>query len=322
MDVMNRSAMEPRWILSVIMSLAITSSVFADEPDLPELDPQQVATVDASEEMTDIESQMLDAVAGSIGRLFFGNAGALGSVVELVVDALDEMEIEDPPMEADAFLEEIKPLMSIELGFVRLVCDDLTVEQRAMIRVAAEASLKQSADELRSASSTVPVLVVLKDQSPQPLSELRDAISNSLKQILSEDRFRQFVEISTARIAHRKQAAILGVVSRIDGFLLLNSEQREEIMLSLSTEWDSNWENWVSIFQFDEESLPTIPDEIVMKSLNDSQKSLWETIPKLDFDDWSDEEADMQFNDGWWGDVTPGAKPMENNEALEEILGS
>jgi hypothetical protein len=134
-----------------------------------------------------------------------------------------------------------------------------------------------------------------------PRKTIRDGIARGLKATLNEQQLAKYTEEATRRAATRKQAAILSVVSRLDGSLCLNPEQREKIIGSISSQWQDKWEQWLMLQMYGDQYFPVMPDQFVVPHLNVEQKSVWQGLQKIDFGWWGGQGGEGELNDGWWG---------------------
>jgi hypothetical protein len=221
---------------------------------------------------------------------------------------------------ADDVHQRLRPILFSELDFIRLVCDDLTVEQRARIRSAAEASLIQSALEMapphegdRGESSGV-----LLETRPDPLFEIRKEIDKAMKEVLTAEKYAQYAVRAASRVAHRKQAAILVIVAQLDGDFCLTVEQRNKIMNEISSQWKDEWEQWLD-WNWDFTEIPKNLEPIVSPVLDELQASIWKQTRKSDPEKgWlGNEEIASHFRDGWWGEDPPMA--LDEDGEMEEF---
>ena len=262
-------------------------------------------------------SRILEAIAVPIIQMLFGGENALEDVA---VDFIGGMlgGIVEEGLDVEALLMQLRPMMASELTFVRFVCPDLNKEQRAIVRTAAEESLKRSADQLAAAHLSLDheqVVGVLADQPPEPLKEMRQAIDDCLKSVLTEGQYGWFAEQAADRVAQRQRAAILCVVARLDGSLYLTRDQRDKIMESLKAHWKSSWEQWIRISDFDDHYLPMIADDCIAIYLDETQKPVWSELQKLDFGDtWDVDDVPTDFDNGWWGE------PLHDAAGIRKIL--
>ncbi len=233
------------------------------------------------------------------------------AVIDLVVAAMVIIVDEDEEgllvaEDVEEVFQSLRPILYSELGFIRLVCDDLTVEQRAQIRNTAEASLKHSASKRAVALDPehAAVVGVLLEARPDPLSSIRQEIDKTMKEVLAAEKYAVYEELSTNRVAHRKRAAILAIVAQLDECLCLTLQQREKIMDAISSHWQDKWEQWLE-WSLDFTEIPKSLDPFFRPVLDESQAAVWDQTPKSEPDQgWVfDDEAASRFNDGWWGEV-------------------
>ena len=239
-------------------------------------------------------SRILEAIAVPIIQMLFGGENALEDVA---VDFIGGMlgGIVEEGLDVEALLMQLRPMMASELTFVRFVCPDLTKEQRAIVRTAAEESLKRSADQLAAAQ--------MNPDHEQVVG------------VLTEGQYGQFAEQAADRVAQRQRAAILCVVARLDGSLYLTRDQRDKIMESLKAHWKSSWEQWIRISDFDDHYLPMIADDCIAIYLDETQKPVWSELQKLDFGDtWDVDDVPTDFDNGWWGE------PLHDAAGIRKIL--
>ncbi len=250
----------------------------------------------------------------------FGIAPPIG---ELVFAAMVIFEEEEENLvavgDADEALQQLRPILYSELGFVRLVCGDLTVEQRAQIRSAAEASLKLTATTraaIQEPENAVGMGVLLEMRT-DPLSALREEIDKTLKEVLTPEKYASYAEFAADRIAHRKRAALLAIVAQLDGNLFLSFQQREKIIDEISSHWQDEWEQWLE-WDSDFNELPKNLDPIIRPVLDELQAAVWKQTPKSQFEEVLiiQQEAETQFNDGWWGEADRMA-PEDDGEKGE-----
>ncbi|MEI8020878.1 MAG: hypothetical protein WCH39_21925, partial [Schlesneria sp.] len=138
-----------------------------------------------------------------------------------------------------------------------------------------------------------------------------------LKEVLTPERYASFTELAADRMAHRKRAALLAIVAQLDGNLFLTFQQREKIIDEISSNWHDEWEQWLE-WDSDFTELPKNLDPIIRPLLDELQASVWEETPKSQFEEVLiiKQEAETQFNDGWWGEVAP-MEPDDEGEKDE-----
>ena len=274
-----------------------------------------------NQDITDVLMQGLSGDSDQFQSIFAINLlqSVLGTpfaiappIVELVFAAMVIIQEEEENLlvvgDIDELLQQLRPILYSELGFIRLVCDDLTVAQRAQIRSAAEASLKLSASKMavnQEPDHSVGIGVLLETRT-EPLSAIRQEIDTIMKEVLTPEKYATYSELAANRIAHRKRAALFAIVAQLDGNLCLAFQQREKIMDEISSHWQDEWEQWLE-WDSDFSEVPKNLDPIVRPMLDEFQAVVWKQTPKSQFEEVLivSQEAESKFNDGWWGEVAP-----------------
>ncbi len=204
------------------------------------------------------------------------------------------------------FTEQFKPMLWTELNFIRQTCD-LTPEQRPKVKAAGDAALEDAVRKMaelqgrRNAGRPA--------QQPEPRKMIRAALKQALQETLPPEAMQKFADELNLRAERRKQAAILGALSRLDSAMCLTAEQREAIEAAISSGWKEQWEQWLVLAIYGDQYFPLIPDTLVVTHLNADQKAVWDGLQKVDFGYWGG-GAQVE-EDGWWGGkgAVPAAKP-------------
>ena len=202
------------------------------------------------------------------------------------------------------FSDQFRPFLTEELGFVRLVCSDLSKEQRPKIKSAGDASLKQAAKQMAQFQNGANRGIANQVRTmPEPRKMIREAVAKALKETLTAEQMERYSREAATRKEDRKLAAILCVVSRLDGSLSLAADQREKIVDSISSHWEDTWEQWLMMNAYPEQYFPEMPEKYVTPFLNADQKSVWNGMQKINFGPWwGGGMGQNPPNDGWWGD--------------------
>jgi len=242
---------------------------------------------------------LLEGVAEGLLEGLFGFEPLL-EVVEWMADEQEfKLVMGDP-------LEELRPVMMVELNFVRHAVPDLTLEQKRKVWNAAEACLKQSADRTAERNHLAVGLMGFMPATPvTPRESLSQAISGELKQILSPDRFERFAETADKRQLRRKTAAILGIVSRLDGELYLSQSQREQLIDAISSNCGTGWINRADTLDWQEDPLDGIPEAVIASCLNEAQQSAWKSLQESQIFEMISVGEFEHVDDGWWSAPGP-----------------
>lgn len=205
-------------------------------------------------------------------------------------------------------LARIRPILNSELRLVRLICEDLTMEQRAKIRSEIETQLKELVKESK------PQRKVNGGTTPFPASAVRNALALLVKREVSAECATMYQEEVDHRIALRKQASIMTVVSRIDAILLLSPEQCDAITSAVKSNWQDDWETWIT---YPPEIFPQPIDQYVVPHLTEAQAEIWMLQQKAFYE--RGERAVNGNDDGWWGVDTEVEKPVEEPVRVKMI---
>jgi hypothetical protein len=270
----------------------------ADEPNVQPVEMENAPMpVDAG------ELQVLDVQEGA-QLVFQGNA-----VIAIAGQAPNNL--------LDQFTEQWRPTLNVELNFVRLVCGEIPMEQRKQIKAAGDQALSDVAKALveqqqqaQQQMQQQPNLLVqwlgmkLQPRPIVPTTRIRETIAKAVKENVEGAIADRYAVEQAARLGRQKRAAILVVMARLDQFLYLTADQRREISESISAAWRPEWESWLYGSSYQSHFVPQFADQHVA-CLNDEQKSVWESLQKVDFG-FNNLGQQAQLDVEWWG----GPKPM------------
>jgi hypothetical protein len=208
--------------------------------------------------------------------------------------------------------QQLRPLLVAELNFVRHVCD-LSEEQRPKIRAAGEKGLQEAAAEfVKTQQGRRPSQLV---DPPSSSTFIQRNVSEALEATLLPEQYARYKAEFDARTAQRKRATILSVVSRLEEALSLSVEQREKLMAELSTNWREEWEQWLVVSRYGEQYFPQIPNRVLYPHLEQTQRSLWDELPKIASGSFVGLMGQPVDDVAWWGAV-PAAPPVAPPDAV------
>ena len=202
------------------------------------------------------------------------------------------------------FLPTCRSIVSMDLKFLRLICADMTPEQRQTIRKAAEDGAKQAAKVLAAQQQRAERgNSAVNRKESEPYKSVRLSIAKAIAETLSQEQQALLVDALAKRRVQRKQAAVMSAVSQIDDRLFLTEEQRNAILDDLRANWNEGWETWLAMSQvYGDDQLINLPEVSVVRHLNAEQKRVWKDIPKMNYGWWFRTQDGVDFNnDGWWG---------------------
>lgn len=228
--------------------------------------------------------------------------------VRVKAAAIGVFEVAQPAQleaQAQQYEQYMQPKMWRELEFIRGCCD-LTPEQRPLIKAAGLASAKEAAKQF------------VRNQQRSNQTDLgvfiRKEILPALENILTPDQMAQYQQAAAGRAASIKKAIIRSTIARLDTLLYLSREQRDKITESLTTNWQAEWEAWLSLSSYGASYFPMIPDHHLTPHLNEQQKKLWQWARKLNPNFLSSARPRQSADDEWWD-----GKAEETEKAKSEV---
>ncbi|WP_373653495.1 hypothetical protein [Schlesneria sp. DSM 10557] len=290
------------YIAPLLFSVALAGLAEGDDGITVVIEAGEAAAAEAE------ESPLIEKLAAPLQLLFGGNVGNVIAPVLELAPGVDGAQNEAMLQQYQA---QFRPYVLEELAFVRLVCSQLTVEQRKKIKSASDEALKSAAKQLAQANSgrngpfARPV---------DPRTIIVEGIQKALRENLPTDLLERYTRESGDRKTVRQQAAILSTISRLDGALYLTSEQRETLAGNFRSHWQESWENWLMISMYGPEYLPNVPAEVINPSLSDEQKAVYNTVQKIDVGMWWGWQQPP--DDPWWGEPQGG----DANGAVNVII--
>ena len=181
------------------------------------------------------------------------------------------------PLDAAQFAGELRPLLALELGYVKRVCEPTDAQMRGLdedgeqiLKIVAERYVAGGGRRFVPMEGPVPV---------DARAEICESLMLAVESRLPDDRFRRYAEETRLRAEHRKRAAVQNLVVRLDEHLLLSAEQRETISNVLSGNGSYDW----SLAAPESGSflaLPLLPHDFIVPHLTKQQQMVWETTPK------------------------------------------
>jgi hypothetical protein len=191
----------------------------------------------------------------------------------------------------DQYNQRLRPVLRNELHFLRTLCH-LNEDQVKRITPAGENALKETVEKYVAIQRA---MMTGGFRQEMVVSEPRKAIQDSLlaaaKPNLSADQVALYQTEINTRAAERKQAVIDHMVSKLDVGLILSADQRTKIAEALVAHWNEAWLQSLESYQYADQYMPNLPDNLVSPHLNATQKTVWRGGQKLNY--WGAAYANM-----------------------------
>lgn len=229
---------------------------------------------------------------------------------------------------AEQYRQQLRPVLAGELAFIRLMCD-LPIEKRKAVRAVGVAMVDEIATTMAEQQNRGRVLgaarvaVPAKQQAVNdPPKAIRAALETALKDALTDDQLKAYLEEAGHRKDQRKQAAIRSVVARLDGMLCLTPEARDKITTTIEESWQEDWERWLQMHQYGDQYFPVVPDQLISVHLNPEQRQVWTGLQKVNFGGWNFGGGGVvPADDGWWGEPIGEAGADVNGAIFIDAVG-
>ncbi|MCH5375468.1 MAG: hypothetical protein JJ992_15970 [Planctomycetes bacterium] len=221
-------------------------------------------------------------VAGSPAAANEGEAAAQPQM-QVLVDAVFDADPNVANMEKQ-YLPRFQSLWKAEIAFVQRVCRP-DQAQREKIEAAKDRCTAAAAREYTIAYSGVRAVAdpfggVIANRAVDPRELIRKQMARLVADGLGSEKLAAYQDECERRDAHRKHAAVLNLVARLDEELLLSAEQRDKLMESLRSHYQDGWGQSLTVLLNNRQYLPSIPDQYVVSILNETQRAVWQGAQK------------------------------------------
>lgn len=193
---------------------------------------------------------------------------------------------QEPAKKPDAkkpSIEFLKPLINVELSFVKRACE-LTDDQMKPIVAAAKnahqamAGIVMKQDAVGDDFLTINKVVFSGPNEElmvvNPFKRIRDDVAKLLKPSVTEEQYAKFTEEVRSRDEYERETAIAFLLNLLDLKLVLSLEQRKRLHEKLMVQWkDLDWHILDSSIM-NSDGFPPTPDDLIIPELNDAQQKL------------------------------------------------
>ncbi len=178
------------------------------------------------------------------------------------------------------YVRQFRPMFRAEYYFIRNTCG-LNTDQRKQLARLGETAVKAAARRFVEAQQKMmrggwrP-----STDYPDPRNLVEQELARVMSPLLSHDQKSRYKAELEKRAASRKQVVIDNLVAKLDGDLVLSSEQRTRLVEALSANWKDAWGQSLEMLMNIDSFFPNIPDQVVAPILTDNQKEVWRRIAK------------------------------------------
>ena len=182
--------------------------------------------------------------------------------------------------QAAQYVQQFRPMFRAEYYFIRNTCG-LNADQRKQLARMGETAVKAAARQFVETQQKM-----MRGgwrpgtDYPDPRKLVEQELTRVMSPLLSHDQESRYKAELEKRAASRKQVVIDNLVAKLDGDLVLSSEQRTRLVEALSANWKDAWGQSLQMLMNIDSFFPNIPDQVVAPILTDNQKEVWRRIPK------------------------------------------
>ena len=182
--------------------------------------------------------------------------------------------------QAALYVQQFRPMFRAEYYFIRNTCG-LNTDQRKQLARLGETAVKAAARQFVEAQQKMMRGGRRSGTDyPDPRKLVEQELTRVMSSLLSHDQESRYKAELEKRAASRKQVVIDNLVAKLDGDLVLTSEQRTRLVEALSANWKDAWGQSLEMLMNIDSFFPNIPDQVVAPILTDNQKEVWRRIPK------------------------------------------
>ncbi|WP_164100677.1 hypothetical protein [Candidatus Laterigemmans baculatus] len=196
---------------------------------------------------------------------------------------------EEDPGPAVDIRGDVRPLLAVELGLIRRVCQP-TPAQKKQIAAAADECLDAlnmiavlNQGEQGGGSEIVAVTRNGVQLTELPLTRIEREMAKALRPILSPEQHAAYVDETIKRAESRRQSVVSVAVLLIDQQLILTDEQRERITARLLDEWQEAAAVPIEMYISNPQHFPDLPGSVMRSELDPEQMVVWVSLKKTRF---------------------------------------
>jgi hypothetical protein len=182
--------------------------------------------------------------------------------------------------QAAQYVQQFRPMFRAEYYFIRNTCE-LNTDQRKQLARMGERVIKAAARQFVEAQQKM-----MRggwrpgSESPDPRKFIKEELTRVSSPLLSREQESRYKAELEKRTASRKQVVIDNLVVKLDGDLVLTSEQRIKLIEALSASWKDSWCQSLEMLMNIDSFFPNIPDQVITPILTENQKEVWRRIPR------------------------------------------
>lgn len=214
-------------------------------------------------------------------------------VVETAPEAPVQIDVAIAPQAVEADLDPAlvgpnREFLQVELSFAHRVCQ-FSDEQRSAVVAAAIEGVREHAQQHPGNQQQLNGFVVFAgrvgNNNQEGMDEkIAEIVAAAVAQHATPEQQRAYQRELTLRTEFRRQATAASATAIVDRFVLLSSEQKQEIAASLAKKWEPSWDAQIMFAMNNTNYFPGVfPDDCITPHLKPDQKKRWNGVQKINF---------------------------------------
>jgi hypothetical protein len=230
---------------------------------------EESAKADAAKKQTRVEAKPAANAKVAVKAMVVQFAPVVGQPAAAALDA-----------QAAQYVQQFRPMFRAEYYFIRNTCG-LNTDQRKQLARMGETAVKAAARSFVEAQQKM-----MRGgwrpgtEYPDPRKLIEQELTRVMSPLLTHDQESRYKAELEKRAASRKQVVIDNLVAKLDGDLVLTSDQRTRLVEALSANWKDAWGQSLEMLMNIDNFFPSIPDQVVTPILTDNQQEVWRRIPR------------------------------------------
>jgi hypothetical protein len=182
--------------------------------------------------------------------------------------------------QAAQYVQQFQPMFRAEYYFIRNTCD-LNTDQRKQLARLGESAVRAAARQFVEAQQKM-----MRGgwrpgaDYPDPRKFIEEELTRVLRPLLSQYQASRYKTELEKRAVSRKRVVIDNLVVKLDGDLVLTSDQRAKLIEAMSANWKDSWCQSLEMLTNIDNFFPNIPDQVITPILTENQKAVWRRIPR------------------------------------------
>lgn len=201
----------------------------------------------------------------------------------------------------------LKPLINLELSFVKRVCDPTDEQMTAIVAAAKEAheAMANIFADQRQANERLGIHREIfmgpnnQRMNVNPFKRVREDVAKLLKPLVSEQQYANYTEEANSRDEYERTAAVDTLLEMLDAKLILSPEQQTQLQEKMSTSDTLPDLHTLIVYSSNTQYIPQLPDQLITPILSATQKQIWSSLNRVSIHQNLSQGNPTGFREDW-----------------------